>query len=136
MFIVSSSALVSIFCPFLSTRLQRSGLYSSSPRCILLLNVFVRFMSIYNFTQTNDWIQFCLIWMIFLSSAVVTLALSLSGGAWAAMTIRLAHRRRGLSSTRPTTSRMSRFAFLGCSPHLTRSAPTRNASPIRSSTRR
>lgn len=31
-------------------------------------NIFVRFVPIYNFTQTDDWIQFCLIWMIFLGA--------------------------------------------------------------------
>lgn len=36
---------------------------------MFLLNVFVRFVPVYNFTQTDDWIQFCLIWMIFLASA-------------------------------------------------------------------
>ena len=36
---------------------------------MFLLNVFVRFVPIYNFTQTDDWIQFCLIWMIFLAAA-------------------------------------------------------------------
>ena len=35
---------------------------------MFLLNVFVRFVPIYNFTQTDDWIQFCLIWMIFLGA--------------------------------------------------------------------
>ena len=33
---------------------------------MFLLNVFVRFVPVYNFTQTDDWIQICLIWMIFL----------------------------------------------------------------------
>ena len=32
---------------------------------MFLLNVFVRFVPVYNFTQTDDWIQICLIWMIF-----------------------------------------------------------------------
>lgn len=36
---------------------------------MFLLNVFVRFVPVYNFTQTDDWIQACLIWMIFLGSA-------------------------------------------------------------------
>lgn len=36
---------------------------------MFLLNVFVRFVPVYNFTQTDDWIQFCLIWMIFLAAA-------------------------------------------------------------------
>ena len=36
---------------------------------MFLLNVFVRFVPIYNFTQTDDWIQFCLIWMLFAASA-------------------------------------------------------------------
>ena len=36
---------------------------------MFLLNIFVRFVPIYNFTQTDDWIQFCLIWMIFLAAA-------------------------------------------------------------------
>lgn len=36
---------------------------------MFLLNVCVRFVPIYNFTQTDDWIQFCLIWMIFLAAA-------------------------------------------------------------------
>ncbi len=35
---------------------------------MFLLNVFVRFVPIYNFTQTDDWIQLCLIWMIFLGA--------------------------------------------------------------------
>ena len=35
---------------------------------MFLLNVFVRFVPVYNFTQTDDWIQFCLIWMIFLGA--------------------------------------------------------------------
>lgn len=35
---------------------------------MFILNVFVRFVPVYNFTQTDDWIQFCLIWMIFLGS--------------------------------------------------------------------
>lgn len=35
---------------------------------MFLLNVFVRFVPIYNFTQTDDWIQICLIWMIFLGA--------------------------------------------------------------------
>lgn len=36
---------------------------------MFLLNVFVRFVPVYNFTQTDDWIQACLIWMIFLGAA-------------------------------------------------------------------
>lgn len=36
---------------------------------MFILNVFVRFVPVYNFTQTDDWIQLCLIWMIFLASA-------------------------------------------------------------------
>lgn len=35
---------------------------------MFLLNVFVRFVPVYNFTQTDDWIQICLIWMIFLGA--------------------------------------------------------------------
>lgn len=35
---------------------------------MFILNVFVRFVPVYNFTQTDDWIQFCLIWMIFLGA--------------------------------------------------------------------
>lgn len=35
---------------------------------MFLLNVFVRFVPVYNFTQTDDWIQLCLIWMIFLGA--------------------------------------------------------------------
>ena len=35
---------------------------------MFLANVFVRFVPIYNFTQTDDWIQICLIWMIFLGA--------------------------------------------------------------------
>lgn len=35
---------------------------------MFILNVFVRFVPVYNFTQLDDWIQFCLIWMIFLGS--------------------------------------------------------------------
>lgn len=35
---------------------------------MFLLNVFVRFVPVHNFTQTDDWIQFCLIWMIFLGA--------------------------------------------------------------------
>ena len=35
---------------------------------MFILNVFVRFVPVYIFTQTDDWIQFCLIWMIFLGS--------------------------------------------------------------------
>ena len=43
---------------------------------MFILNVFVRFvpiynftqMPIYNFTQTDDWIQFALVWMIFLGA--------------------------------------------------------------------
>ena len=35
---------------------------------MFLSNVFVRFVPIYNFTQTDDWIQICLIWMIFLGA--------------------------------------------------------------------
>lgn len=36
---------------------------------MFILNVFVRFVPVYNFTQTDDWIQAALIWMIFLGSA-------------------------------------------------------------------
>lgn len=32
---------------------------------LFLLNVFVRFVPVYNFTQTDDWIQILLVWMIF-----------------------------------------------------------------------
>ena len=32
---------------------------------MFLLNVFVRFVPVYNFTQTDDWIQIFLVWMIF-----------------------------------------------------------------------
>lgn len=35
---------------------------------MFILNVFVRFVPVYNFTQTDDWIQVCLIWMIFLGA--------------------------------------------------------------------
>lgn len=35
---------------------------------MFLLNVFVRFVPIYNFTQTDDWIQLFLVWMIFLGA--------------------------------------------------------------------
>ena len=35
---------------------------------MFLANVFVRFIPIYNFTQSDDWIQICLIWMIFLGA--------------------------------------------------------------------
>ena len=35
---------------------------------MFILNVFVRFVPIYNFTQTDDWIQFALVWMIFLGA--------------------------------------------------------------------
>ena len=35
---------------------------------MFLANVFVHFVPIYNFTQTDDWIQICLIWMIFLGA--------------------------------------------------------------------
>ncbi len=35
---------------------------------MFILNVFVRFVQVYNFTQTDDWIQICLIWMIFLGA--------------------------------------------------------------------
>ena len=35
---------------------------------MFILNVFVRFVPVYNFTQTDDWIQICLIWMIFLGA--------------------------------------------------------------------
>lgn len=35
---------------------------------MFLANVFVRFVPIYNFTQTDDWIKICLIWMIFLGA--------------------------------------------------------------------
>lgn len=35
---------------------------------MFILNVFVRFVPIYNFTQTDEWIQICLIWMIFLGA--------------------------------------------------------------------
>ena len=35
---------------------------------MFISNIFVRFVPIYNFTQTDDWIQFCLIWMIFLGA--------------------------------------------------------------------
>lgn len=31
---------------------------------MFLLNVFVRFVPVYNFMQTDDWIQLCLVWMI------------------------------------------------------------------------
>ena len=35
---------------------------------MFILNVFVRFVPVYNFTQTDDWIKICLIWMIFLGA--------------------------------------------------------------------
>ena len=35
---------------------------------MFILNVFVRFVPVYNFTQTDDWIQFALVWMIFLGA--------------------------------------------------------------------
>ena len=35
---------------------------------MFLANVLVRFVPIYNFTETDDWIQICLIWMIFLGA--------------------------------------------------------------------
>lgn len=35
---------------------------------MFLLNVFVRFVPVYNFTQTDDWIQIFLVWMIFLGA--------------------------------------------------------------------
>ena len=35
---------------------------------MFLANIFVRFVPIYNFTQTDDWIKICLIWMIFLGA--------------------------------------------------------------------
>ena len=35
---------------------------------MFILNVFVRFVPICNFTQTDEWIQICLIWMIFLGA--------------------------------------------------------------------
>ena len=35
---------------------------------MFIANVFVRFVPIYNFTETDDWIQICLIWMIFLGA--------------------------------------------------------------------
>ena len=35
---------------------------------MFLANVFVRFVPIYNFTQTDDWIQIFLVWMIFLGA--------------------------------------------------------------------
>ena len=35
---------------------------------MFILNVFVRFVPIYNFTQTDECIQICLIWMIFLGA--------------------------------------------------------------------
>ena len=35
---------------------------------MFLANVFVRFVPVYNFTETDDWIQICLIWMIFLGA--------------------------------------------------------------------
>ena len=35
---------------------------------MFILNVFVRFVPIHNFTQTDEWIQICLIWMIFLGA--------------------------------------------------------------------
>lgn len=35
---------------------------------MFLLNVLVRFVPVYNFTQTDDWIQIFLVWMIFLGA--------------------------------------------------------------------
>jgi len=35
---------------------------------MFIANVFVRFFPVYNFTQTDDLIQICLIWMIFLGA--------------------------------------------------------------------
>lgn len=35
---------------------------------LFLANVFVRFVPIYNFTQTDDWIQLFLVWTIFLGA--------------------------------------------------------------------
>lgn len=35
---------------------------------MFILNVFVRFVPVYNFTQTDEWIQICLIWTIFLGA--------------------------------------------------------------------
>lgn len=35
---------------------------------MFIANVFTRFVPVYNFQQTDDWIQFCLIWMIFLGA--------------------------------------------------------------------
>ena len=35
---------------------------------MFLANVLVRFVPVYNFTETDDWIQVCLIWMIFLGA--------------------------------------------------------------------
>lgn len=35
---------------------------------LFLANVFVRFVPVYNFTQTDDWIQLLLVWMIFLGA--------------------------------------------------------------------
>ena len=35
---------------------------------MFILNVFVRFVPVYNFTQTDEWIQICLTWMIFLGA--------------------------------------------------------------------
>ena len=32
---------------------------------LFVLNIFVRFVPIYNFTQSDDWIQLFLVWMIF-----------------------------------------------------------------------
>lgn len=32
---------------------------------LFLANIFVRFVPVYNFTQTDDWIQIFLVWMIF-----------------------------------------------------------------------
>ncbi len=32
---------------------------------LFVLNIFVRFIPIYNFTQSDDWIQIFLVWMIF-----------------------------------------------------------------------
>ncbi len=35
---------------------------------LFLANIFVRFVPVYNFTQTDDWIQIFLVWMIFPSA--------------------------------------------------------------------
>ena len=64
---------------FLSLLQMLDGLLSKVVRglCIVamaaifvmfILNVFVRFVPVYNFTQTDDWIQFALVWMIFLGA--------------------------------------------------------------------